>query len=358
MLAGSGLSGESTKDQECVFLIGKGSSGKSTGLKLVQRAITDCYFKELKHDTFTNENKADKVFNTFYDNPQILVIFINEPKDAAMESSIFKTFVEGQCNTTMLYKDGSHSFEHKGKIFLTSNLLPRAVLDGGIIRRILATEHHSLFVKKDEEVNEAEWRFKEDTDLMKSIEDDPEKRNAIFDILAENCNEWLSGKKIPYTQRFKETKDTIIGGNDHIQDFIDSELIITKKIDDRIGKMNMMGIFNQFFKDKRPMSTTQLISALKDRGLTYNGTFRHDGLKGCFTCVRERRYDDDEPVKENPLDKNVVDPKDLQIEALLKQIEELKQNSTVNKPSNFENPEKNPAKSSISSLADLLDFLP
>jgi hypothetical protein len=64
-ILGSALSGKSTNDQDLLFLLGEGSSGKSFILEITGLAI-DCYFKELKDDTFAQQNnKIDKMMSIF-----------------------------------------------------------------------------------------------------------------------------------------------------------------------------------------------------------------------------------------------------------------------------------------------------
>ncbi len=52
---GSALSGQTVKDQEIAFLLGTGSSGKSTVLTLTKITI-ECYFMELQSSSFSQNN--------------------------------------------------------------------------------------------------------------------------------------------------------------------------------------------------------------------------------------------------------------------------------------------------------------
>jgi hypothetical protein len=71
-----------------MFLLGDGSRGKSTIMILCQK-IFECYFQELKSNTFTKGvGTADKNFNTFFNNPHIRIIWINELEDLRMDELI------------------------------------------------------------------------------------------------------------------------------------------------------------------------------------------------------------------------------------------------------------------------------
>ena len=48
---GAAITGESTREQETLFLLGDGSSGKSNIMKLCAE-IFQCYFQELKSNSF------------------------------------------------------------------------------------------------------------------------------------------------------------------------------------------------------------------------------------------------------------------------------------------------------------------
>ena len=84
MTIATALCGIATMDQSILFLLGKGSSGKSTVMKMLKNSI-GMYFVELKSDTFVMGNqKADK----------------------KMDDSLFKSVCEGTAQTTRLFQDG------------------------------------------------------------------------------------------------------------------------------------------------------------------------------------------------------------------------------------------------------------
>jgi hypothetical protein len=141
-IMGSAVTGLSNRDQDMLFLIGEGSSGKTTIFSLIKEAFTSTYFKELKPDLFSTSNsERNKLANSFIDDKQVLFILVNELTGDRIDGSYFKTFVEGNVNTTKLYTEGSHNVKIKAKTFATSNEFPNLKLDTGSLRRLTTYTH-------------------------------------------------------------------------------------------------------------------------------------------------------------------------------------------------------------------------
>ena len=305
-ILGSALSGKSTNDQDILFLLGEGSSGKSFILEITGLTI-DCYFKELKDDTFCQQNsKIDKIMNSFTSNPQIRITWINEPKDQKFDSSVLKNFCDGKIQTTILYEDDSHTVYHYSKPILTANVLPNVQFDSGINRRIKGFTHGSDFTdgirKKVDESKHIYLLDKQLKDKMKQ----GNLLNAWFDILASQCHLWLKGKQIKYTPNFTETKDTVVLSNDIFQDFIDTHLEISTDAaaaDARISKEDMLNTFREMYP-KSFLTLRQIITSLKTKNILYECKFRSKNQKtqGCFVGVSFQ----DAPLTQNsPLDYGV-----------------------------------------------------
>jgi len=345
MMLGASLTGKSTINQDLLFLLGKGSAGKSF-IMMVTSASIECYLKELNSNTLTlNNAKADKILNTFISNPQVRITWINEPEETKMDSSLFKNLADGSLTTTELYKDGSKSFKVYFKVIFTSNTLPNITLDTGTARRIISLDHPSTFVDNINEVNESKHIYLKDKNLLDKIKAKDELLNAWFDIMAVQANKWLNGAQIPYTKNFNESKDTILLSNDWAKDFIDENLIITDNTEDRISKNAMYDRFREKFPNKR-LSPLQLISTLKDKKLLYSAQARSDKVQGCYMCVK---FQDDwlEPedngldfgTNTKPLNKKITiddileNDKDKQIEDLKAQLKKLQedQQALINK---------------------------
>jgi len=152
---GSSLTGRTNMDQYLLFLVGEGSSGKSTVLEITNHAI-GMYFQELKDDTFVEGNpNINKILNTYDKAPYIRVTWVNEPKDKKFDSSLYKSFAEGKCNTVKLYGEKSHVIRNYSKCFLTANNPPNIKADSGTIRRTMAYKHTSKFVDEIKDVDES-----------------------------------------------------------------------------------------------------------------------------------------------------------------------------------------------------------
>lgn len=325
---GSALSGTTTKDQEIIFLLGQGNSGKSTTLKITNLAL-QCYLKELQSDTFSQGNsKIDKIMNTYGNSPQVRLSWVNEMEGKKINDTLFKKFCEGELQTTKLYQENQHMIKHYSKCIITSNEMPNFRVDSGMSRRIKALTHEAKFVKTKKEVNEDEKIFLEDVNLISKVTSD-EMLNAWFDILAKKCKMYLSGEKNEFTENFKETKSDVMSGNDYFQDFIDSKLAITKVDKDRISKERMRTAFLQKYPDKH-VTVLQVMTSLRDKGLIYNSKYRCDNVQGCFVGIKFRTEDDnDDDDYENGVEKD-----DKRIDAMVflknendelkKQIQELK----------------------------------
>jgi hypothetical protein len=337
---GSALSGKSTTDQHLLFLLGNGSSGKSFIMSLTKETV-ECYLKELQSDTFCQSNtKIDKILNSYISAPQIRISWVNEMKDSKIDDSLFKSFCDGQLQTTQLYKDGQSSFRHYSIPIFTSNNMPNLKVDSGIIRRLNSYTHKSKFVDDADEVDESNHIYLKDSNLLQKLKDQ-NLLDAWFDILAFKCHKWLHGEKLRFNKNFNESKHIIIDSNDIIQDFIDSKLTITDDPEDRIGKIQIHDAFNKMYPTKH-LTTLQLITALKEKKLKYESKWRCDKIQGCFVGIKlcndpnDIKYDLDRGISNNDEDAGI----DYKAEYLkMKQrCEELEaENKRLNQLMNFTN---------------------
>jgi hypothetical protein len=308
LVLGSCLSGKANIDQDTLFLLGLGSSGKSFTLELTAKSI-QMYLKELKDDTFSHNNaKADKILNTFDKSPYVRITWINEIKDTKIDDSLFKSFCDGKAQTTKLYQDGSNSIELKSKAIITANTMPNIKIDTGTTRRILSYTHQSNFVDLAKDVDEKNHIYLKDKDIISKIAEHECLLNAWFDMLATYCQKWLNGEKMKYNKNFEETKLNVTASNDIFQDFIDSKIKITGNSDDRVGKNEMAKAFGLMYPNKC-LTVQQIMNSLKEKGLKYEGTLRckSDGVKGCYMGVKlEDHCETDDATDEEDDDKDYV----------------------------------------------------
>jgi len=332
MTLGSALSGKSTVEQDLMIFIGKGSGGKSFTLELTRLGISDVYFKDLKDDTFSvNNGKTDKIFNSFLDNPQYRITWINEPKERKADGSLLKTFCDGKVQTTKLYEDGCFTVDHYSKPVFTMNTLMDIKIDSGIARRMKGYETNIEFVDYPELVNEKERKFLKDKLLKDKLSKQPHLLNALVFILAQHCNLWLKGEPIKYSQRFVDAKNSIINVNDQIQDFIDFKLVITNNENHRIGKTQMLDLFKEMYNDKK-INDIQLRNALKEKSIKYSEDKRVNNIKGCYLGVQPKLdlQNDLDDLRNNQNEENE------RIQNLLNKIQELENANSQKQKVNLE----------------------
>jgi hypothetical protein len=270
MELGRTLSGRSPNDQSTLFLLGKGSSGKSFIMSLTGFAI-GCYMQELQDDTFAANNaNLSKILNTFKDASYIRIAWLNEMKDTKLNDTGFKNFCDGKACTTMLYKDKQYNFNLYCKCVISANHMPAMVINSGVTRRIEAYTHKSEFLKYEEraKVDHSKHKYLKDIELLTKLVEG-NLLNAWFDILADHCYASLKGEQIEYTDNFRETKTIVVNTNDIIKDFIDSCLVITNLPTDRIGKNAMLKYFSAANPTKH-LSSNQLINSLKEKDIVYD----------------------------------------------------------------------------------------
>ncbi len=294
MILGSAFSGSVVNDRTSLFLLGKSSAGKSVIMKLLRIAFSSSYVEEFASDTFEKNNKnANKIFNEFQRKPNIRISWVNELSSSRTDISLFKKFCEGILQTVSLYKDGFNTIKHDSKVICTSNEMPNLQIDTGTESRILAYNHISKFVDSNDEVDVSKHYYKGDKKLIDKITKNAGYKNAIIDIILDYTTLYIKNNNIKLSQSFKDAKDEIVNANDYIQDFIDSELVITDNDNDRIGKNRMLDLYRAKYPDKR-MNVQNMISALKDKNLKYSGQHRIDKIRGCYLCVKEKDQEEQE----------------------------------------------------------------
>lgn len=301
---GSALSWRGTSDQQALFLLGKGSTGKSFMLELT-KAVMECYFLELQNDTFAgNINKIDKILNSYKHDPQILFSWVNEPLDKKMNGSLFKIWVDGNLQTTLLYKDGQINIVHHSICITTANTMPVIIVEDGTTRRIISYTHLSKFTSDKSIVSDENNVYLLDKFIVSKMVKE-NLLDAWFDILVSYCMKYMKSEKPVYTKNFIETKDTLISSSDVFQDFIDAKLIITKNETDKIGKDEMRDAFLRMYPDKH-LTTTQVITSMKQKDIMYNCNLRFNNVRGAYPFIKFRTDEDEEDEAEydNGIDKS------------------------------------------------------
>ena len=284
---GIAMTGLSTQNQQILYLLGKGSAGKSTVLSLMKLAF-DNYVIELDRTIFsasTSDTHVHKILNTFLANRNIRITHINEPKDTKMDETLFKDFVDGNIKTTSLFKDGLNSFKHMSKVCMTANTMPKIKMDSGVVRRIEAFKHTSIFTNEVDKVDEEKRIFKKDEKLLSAVEENEDLLNAICDIIFSYATDYSQGKIYKQTQAFRDIKEEIVFSNDVVQDFVSKYLVKTENPSDKVGKTEMYDLF-KLFKPKSLITEAQLRDDLQNKDFKYEWKPKKNGIQGVFTYCR------------------------------------------------------------------------
>ncbi len=330
---GSALTGKATREQMILILLGRGSSGKSTILTILQKALTDCYFQKMESIAFNENNpNKDKTLSAFIENINVLLIWCNEPKTTKLDTELLKEFCEGTGKCKLLYKNGTHHFSHNGLLVFTENIMPSFINDSGIARRFKGYEHTSLFTSDNNITDTKNHIYKKDEDLIDKIVQEG-KLDTFIDILLPYAKEFYEGKRIQFPESFKDTTNEILEMNDEWAEFIEKKLIVTGKDTDIINKDNMKKLYDNMFPKKVNLVNEKIILArLKEKNIRYNKEKKHKNVKGCYIGVREQiscdiinESDDDDKNYEL---KKEIEEKNKIIIKLQKQIDELRFHAT------------------------------
>lgn len=327
---GAAITGKSHLESEILFLLGTGASGKSKIMELCKAAF-DVYVKSLVSNAFSAKNdKASKTVAGFLDKMPTRISWVNELKNEKIDDSLFKQIVDGEATTTQAYKDGNFDVSVKHKIFITANEIANVKMDSGIIRRIRAYTHKSTFIKKKDDngndlfENPKNHIYYADTELLNNIIKEG-LLNAFIDIVTKYSQKYMKGEKIQYTEAFNETKKLLTQADDKMQDFIDSQLVITndEKMD-IIGRQRMLELYANFTKKKiQDLNHSVLLSGMKDKKIKYDCDRKVNNLKGCYVGVVERTLDYIDTDENKNEDEN-EDTNKPTYDDLLRQISELK----------------------------------
>lgn len=334
---GCAFSGQIIDERFSLFLLGKSQAGKSVLMKMLYYAFTKSYVMEFQSDFFDKGSKTvNKTLNQFMKSPNIRISWVNELKNSAVDTSFFKKFCEGAMQTTSLYKDGINDVRHNSVAVITANELPNMHQDTGVKSRIKALKHSSYFTEIKADIDESKHIYNRDNQLTRKISEDKGVLDAIVHIVIDYANKYLSSEYnlSEWPEDFDKAKDEIVMTNDTFQDFIDGHLVITGNDKDRISKDGMLELFRDVYP-KKHMSPTVLLSALKDKDITYSSQYRHkNGIRGVYYGVRlkESKDEDDSSIVCHGVSvaehKKALD----EIEQLKLQLDELKKQLQQDKP--------------------------
>ena len=100
----------------CLFHVGKGSTGKTTLLRLVEHTF-GFYVQKLPSHVFDSRATANRVLSEVRNTSRFLIV--NELNKKPKDANVIKAICDGEISTTKLYKGGGHDSLIKGKLFCT-----------------------------------------------------------------------------------------------------------------------------------------------------------------------------------------------------------------------------------------------
>lgn len=168
-----------TRYEKCLLLIGPGSDGKSTFLKIIKELVGDENCAAVSFQDLEDQFQRSSLYNK-------LVNISTEVGAKAIESPYFKAITSGDAiNAAFKHKNG-FTFSPYCKLAFAANRLPR-VLDNsdGFFRKVLPV------------------RFK-----RQFLEDDPEKDTGLFDTLKGELSEIFSWAVVGLARLTKNNKFT------------------------------------------------------------------------------------------------------------------------------------------------------
>ena len=295
-IIGTAFAGLAQKEQKMTFLLGKGSTGKSTIINFSEKSF-GCYFKELDDNTFKEGNsKKDKIINTYLSDPQILLTVINEMKTTRIDKSLYKKFCDGKLQTTKLFLDDSFTVNHNSSLICLANEIPQGELfdDTGSKRRCVAYKHKNEFIDRTDEHLLHLIDNKKVFLMNKNLIDEFHEKNlenAWCDIIFKRSYGLINDKiSIVYSDSFKEMKNMLVNSKNYIEDFVKLYLYIEPNNTDlRIHKDDMLEKYKEETNDLK-MTTESLLPKLNfDYNIKYDlSKLRCNGKKGVWIGCRFR----------------------------------------------------------------------
>ena len=286
--------GISPKSQRNLFLLGMGSTGKSTIMEILGLCF-DKMILQLKEDTLCIHNqKADRILNMLMTNPFIRIYYINEMK-GKIDDSKFKQLCDGKITTTTLFQEGMNTVIINALFCVIMNEFPKVKIDSGVERRITSYEHTSNFVKDEKKVKEEKNIYYANSNLLTELKDDEDALNAFVAMICEYAFEYNKGKRYTVPENFKETKAGIIDSNDLIKTFMDKYL---EKTNNEKDILTIDEIYENFkiINPKSFITLQQFNGSIKEKlkhaEYEYNRNIRKNGSRGCYIKIKFSEIND------------------------------------------------------------------
>ena len=286
LIFGSAISGNGSLLNSMLFIVGMGSTGKSFVLEMIKGAFENYVLTPPSDAMATGNSKIDKIINNYLVRPHTLITWINEMSHKRIDTDLMKKWCEGFLQSCQLYKEGSSEVSCKSLLITTANILPNIPQDSGVARRIRSYEHTSLFTFDEKLIDNTKHIYKRVPDLLLKMKQN-NMMDAVVDIFIGYARKFLAQPvlNIKLTPRFTESAENIAQVNDFVADFVDSKMEVTKDVNDKVGRDDML-IFFKNFKPDSHLTASMLIPKLKEKGIGYDSQIRINGIRGVYTNVK------------------------------------------------------------------------
>jgi hypothetical protein len=304
------LTGE-TYMKKAMFNIGfSANNAKSTFNDIFEKCFS-IYYSKLKNETF---NKGyQKAHKNFYNvKKPVRRVVIEELDQLKLDTSALKEFIDGRSMMNEELFKVMIKYNIYAKLNLNSNKYPKFDVDEGMKTRFFLTEYKNQFLDK------SEYKIQKDSgekgvylknNRMLEQFDDVKYKLSVFHVLLDYTKQIyqkdLSDEEFPVT---RQAYLKLIELNDTFNIFVNENYVITKNMDDRVGKDEFLDLYRKV-TNLNCTSIRSLITDIKRLGLVYDPNLRElnsgrNGKKGVIKGLR--RLTEEEQEEKQGKSNNVI----------------------------------------------------
>ena len=260
-------------------------NGKSTEFK-IHNAVFPIYSMKLDNQTFDKGyTKRHKQMIHLIQKP-IRFAYCEELRSLKLDTDFVKEFVDGSDMNVEIMYDTSKTKTIQAKLNTCSNKDFNLDKDCGIQRRGTVQFYTSKFLKGVEDdpakhiycrIDEFEKRFL-----------DAKYKNAYLHLLLEYYDINFNTPEVN-ENAFAE----IMNEYDECGSFLSAHFEITNNENDRIGKCEMVDLFNAWAGNKK-YDHSRLLREMKSAGVKYDRKRRCNNKQGCYVGIKKLDIDDEE----------------------------------------------------------------
>ena len=267
------------KFEHMMMNIGEGGNGKGLLSSLIKSSFGD-YFYQTPNTFLTIDLEKDGPNSTLANCNGRRYVLVTEPdnkKDCKFNIAFIKSLTgRDQITTRELFKTNI-TFKPTFTLYLQANDIPKLnKIDEGIVRRLKMINYPFKFVDNPSFENERKKNY--------NLKDKLESKNYInqfmlylIKIIENNFDEDDEYKKIEMPELCKEKINEYIDDNNPLKNFIESNLIKTNNINDKIKISDLYNLYNEK-GFKNISSQAKLIDLLKFNKINSSDIYKSNGL--------------------------------------------------------------------------------